>query len=86
MAQINFDVKPFLRQLKARKAQFGFASHFGPGTLIPLGKMLEELHNMGADKDYAVEFVGMNQTDFRLYTDSPELAEHVRNKWCEFIL
>lgn len=86
MTIINFDVKPFLRQLKARKAAFGFASYISPATLIPLGKMLEDLHNMGADQDYTVEFVGMNQNDFRLYTDSPELAEHVRNKWCDVIL
>lgn len=68
-----------LRELNARKAKFGFAKDYvSINDFIPLGKLMTGLYNTWANTDYAVELVGNNQKDFRLYTDREDLAQWVR--------
>ncbi len=72
-----------LRELKARKAKFGFAGSMHIGYLIQLGKLMEMLHSTYLPTQYLAEQVGMQGTDFRLYTDDPVLAENIRTNFCE---
>lgn len=75
-----------LRELKAKKAKFGFAlDGVGINYFIPLGKMLESLQNTYATTDYMTQMVGMHGNDFRLYTDNAEIAKFIRVSWCNQI-
>ena len=72
-----------LTELKARKAKFGFkCDSIGLHEFIPLGKLLESLHNTYADDGYSVELVGMHGRDLRIYTDAKEIADWIRTDWC----
>lgn len=71
-----------LKELKARKAKFGFAvDRVSIKDFLPLGKLMEGLYNSWTEEDYIVEMAGMNRTDFRLYTDNSQLAEWVRQNF-----
>lgn len=72
-----------LRELKARKAKFGFAGVLHVSHLVQLGKLMEMLHNTYMPTEYIAEQVGMQGTDFRVYTDDPAIAENIRANFCE---
>ena len=71
-----------LTELKARKAKYGFAGYTHLGYIIPLGKLLESLHNNYTDADYSADLVGMHQTDFRVYTNNEDIANFIRDNFC----
>ena len=71
-----------MTELKARKAKFGFATTTSLVNIIPLGKLLESLHNNYADAEYKAELVGMHQTDFRVYTNNEDVANFIRVNFC----
>lgn len=67
-----------LRELKARKAKFGF--NYGQIRLrdiIELGKFVESLENTWSGK-YLAEEAGYGQPDLKLYTDHEEVANWIR--------
>lgn len=67
-----------LRELKAKKAKFGF--HYGKICLsgvIELGKFLEALDAACAGK-YIAEEAGYNQPEMKIYTDDEEVAKWIR--------
>lgn len=76
------DNRKVLSELKARKAKYGFKCD---GVMIsyyiPLAKMLTMLQNTFADDMYYTELAGMNRTDFRLYTDSEDVANFIRTNF-----
>lgn len=68
-----------LRELASRKADFGFAKdRISVSDFIPLGKLMDMLHNTYDASEYKTDMVGMHKGDFRLYTNNAALAECVR--------
>lgn len=75
-------IRPFLTELKARKAKYGFKSdHVGLETIPSLGRLLERLDEVFQKDEYRTELAGMHQNDFRVYTDLEEIADWIRNTW-----
>lgn len=71
-----------LRELKSRKAKFGFAKDYvSVNDFIPLGKLMSGLYNTYTDADYITEMVGLHGNDFRLYTDNWTVAAWVRENF-----
>jgi hypothetical protein len=68
-----------LRELKAKKAKFGFAlDSIGLGDFIFGGRLLDTLEQMYAKDTWAAELVGMHQRDLRIYTDDEHIAAWLR--------
>jgi hypothetical protein len=68
------------RELKARKAKFGF--DFGNITLskvVKLGKFIEALENTWPDK-YLAEEAGYNRPELKIYTDDETVATWIRTE------
>ncbi len=69
-----------LRELKSRKAKFGFdGGYITLGNVIALGKFFEVLEKTFPNDQYIAEEVGYNRPDLKIYTDLPEVAEWIRN-------
>lgn len=69
-----------LRELRSRKAKFGF--DVGTLTLekvIPLGRLMEDAAREFDSTRYIIQESGYNQPDVKIYTDDPEVAEWFRN-------
>jgi hypothetical protein len=69
----------FLRELKARKAKFGF--DFGSltlGSVVAMGKFVEALRTEYTPDKFLLEEAGYNRPEVKLYTDHEEVAEWVR--------
>ena len=68
------------RELKARKAKFGF--EYGVIRLkdvIPLAKFLEALRSIYPPDSYLIEESGYNEPILKFYTDNDGVADWVRN-------
>ena len=68
-----------LRELKARKAKFGFAGGtIGLRTVVQVGKFIEalELNHSG---NYIAEEAGYNHPELRIYTDVDTVAQWIRD-------
>jgi hypothetical protein len=68
-----------LRELKSRKARFGF--EYGClriSDVIPLAEFLTALYNTHEDDQYILEESGYNQPSVKLYTDSEDVASWIR--------
>lgn len=68
------------RELKARKAKFGF--EYGVIRLvdvIPLAKFLEALRSMYPSDSYLMEESGYNEPILKCYTDNDDVADWIRN-------
>jgi len=68
-----------LRELKARKAKYGFdGGMLGLSNVVPLGKFIEalELEHPG---NYVAEMAGYNQPELRIYTDLDSVAQWIRD-------
>ena len=68
-----------LRELKARKAKYGFDGGIvGLGNVVPLGKFIEalELEHSG---NYIAEEAGYNRPELRIYTDLDSVAQWIRD-------
>jgi hypothetical protein len=67
------------RELKARKAKFGFdLGKIYLRDVIELGRFLEALQTQFANDQYIAEEAGYNQPEVKIYTDLPEVAEWIR--------
>lgn len=69
--------------MKARKAKYGFKC-FHPLSLyniLELAKIIEMLKDSYPSSCYDVELAGMNQRDFRLYTDDEDTVTFIRNNF-----
>lgn len=69
------------RELKAKKAAFGFATGVGSGNIVSLGLFLATaLRGAKMGQDFSIE---SNQSggshEFKLYTNDPALAQHIRD-------
>ncbi len=68
-----------LRELKARKAKFGFNyGHIRLNGVVELGKFMESLENTWPGK-YLAEEAGYNQPELKLYTDIEDVANWIRS-------
>lgn len=68
------------RELKSRKAKFGFDGGIIYLTkVIPLGKFLEALESTFSSDQYIAEETGYNRPELKIYTDLPEVADWIRN-------
>lgn len=68
-----------LRELKARKAKFGFdGGTLSLGNVIYIGKFMEalELEHSG---NYVAEEAGYNRPELRIYTDLDSVAAWIRS-------
>jgi hypothetical protein len=68
-----------LRELKARKAKYGFdGGTIGLQNVVQLGKFIEaiEVNHSG---DYMAELAGYNQPELRIYTDVDAVAQWIRD-------
>lgn len=77
------DVK-ILRPLKgARKAKFGFA---GPSISLhnikEVAHLIDYIEQNWQNKCVTQMSGGMNTNDFRVYTDDPDVASDLSNKFC----
>lgn len=67
------------RELKARKAKFGFDyGHITLAKLIPLGRFMEALQTTFASDQYLAEEAGYNRPELKIYTDHEEVAVWIR--------
>jgi len=70
----------FLRELKARKAKFGFdAGQIHLGNVIQVGRFVESLQTSFPPEKYLAEEAGYNQPSLKIYTDDEKVAEWIRN-------
>lgn len=68
-----------IRELKARKAKFGFdLGQIHLGKIIALARFLEALQEEFTKDKYIAEEVG-NQPELRLYTDDETVAQWIRS-------
>ena len=68
------------RELKSRKAKFGFEyGHIRLNDVIPLGKFLEALQTEFASDRYLAEESGYHEPVLKFYTDDEKVAEWIRN-------
>jgi len=68
-----------LRELKARKAKFGFdGGSIGLRNVVEMGKFFESLENTWPDK-YLAEEAGYGQPSLKLYTDDEDVANWIRS-------
>lgn len=68
-----------LRELKSRKAKFGF--EYGVlkiNDVINLADFLKELYNTFADDKYLMEHSGYNTPILKFYTDDEDVAVWIR--------
>jgi hypothetical protein len=67
------------RELKARKAKFGF-----DGSSLPMrngaefNKFFESLHTLYSDR-FTINLSNYNNPEVRIYTDDTNVAEWIRN-------
>jgi len=67
-----------LRELKARKAKYGFHyGHINLGGVVQLGKFIEELE-LNYQGRYMAEEAGYNQPELKIYTDEDDVAHWIR--------
>lgn len=69
-----------LRELKARKARYGF--EYGIirlGDVIPLAKFLEALQAAYPPDAYIAEESGYHEPVLKFYTDNDDVADWMRN-------
>ena len=68
-----------LRELKAKKAKFGFAlDSIRLEDFIFIGRLLDQLGMMYGKDIWTSELVGMRQQDLRIYTDDEHVAAWLR--------
>jgi hypothetical protein len=68
-----------IRELKARKAKFGFdLGIIGLGNVVKVGKFIEALDYTFAGK-YIAEEAGYNRPELKIYTDDASVAEWIRS-------
>lgn len=69
-----------LRELKSRKAKFGFdGGYITLGKVIKLGQFMESLQTAWPTDSYVAEEAGYNRPELRIYTDDEEVAKWIRN-------
>jgi hypothetical protein len=69
----------YIRELKARKAKFGFDfHHITLDNVIRLGKFIEALQRTYEGR-YIAEEAGYNRPELKIYTDDDEVAAWIRN-------
>ncbi len=67
-----------LRELKARKAKFGFdGGSIGIKNVVEMGKFFETLENTWPGK-YLAEEAGFGQPSLKIYTDDEDVANWIR--------
>lgn len=67
------------RELKAKKAKFGFDfGHITLRNVVALGKFIEALGIEWADK-YIAEEAGYNRPELKIYTNDEAVAEWIRS-------
>lgn len=67
------------RELKARKAKYGFdAGTIGLGNIIPHSKLLVGLQVFDKNR-YTYEAAGYTPELLKIYTDDDEVAQWIRN-------
>ena len=68
-----------IRELKARKAKFGFdLGIINFGNVVMIGKFIEALDYVFAGK-YIAEEAGYNRPGLRIYTNDETIAQWIRN-------
>ena len=68
-----------IRELKARKAKFGFdLGIIGLRNVVKVGKFIESLDYAFAGK-YMAEEAGYNRPELKIYTDDDIVAEWIRS-------
>ena len=67
------------RELKAKKAKFGFDfGHITLRNLVTLGKFIEALETEWPNK-YLAEEAGYNRPELKIYTDDETVAAWIRS-------
>jgi hypothetical protein len=68
-----------LRELKARKAKFGFdGGIIHLGNVIEIGEFMKAMQNAWSTDKYIMEEAGYNRPELKIYTDDHEVAEWIR--------
>ena len=68
-----------IRELKARKARFGFdLGMIGLGNVVKIGKFIEALDYACAGK-YIAEEAGYGRPELKIYTDDDAVAQWIRS-------
>lgn len=70
----------YIRELKARKAKFGFdLGSIGLSNLVPLGKFMASLQTTWPADAYIAEEAGYTRPELKIYTDHTDVADWIRN-------
>ena len=68
----------YFRELKAKKAKFGFDfGHITLRNVVAIGKFIEALETEWAGK-YLAEEAGYNRPELKIYTDDEAVAAWIR--------
>ena len=70
----------YLRELKARKAKFGFDfHHITLNNVVEIGRFIEQLRTEFAPDRYIAEEAGYNWPELKIYTDDEHVAHWIRS-------